>query len=275
MTKIDLLFDPKSIYSYVYFRKLRESGLLGKVVIFDFAAKNRYRKFLQKLLGARIECSLSSIVYSFYLLGTCDIKILYKLIGLVKLGQYALDIIFINLFVREHVYKCENFEHLAKILPKSMKSDNLILYTDGGRVPSSLLNSLGGNLLHVHPGFVPDRRGSDCLLWSIYTHSRFEYSLFFMSEGIDTGSYLHRKTIYPDIRNRFGSTKSTYAVYKAILFGIDADQRISTLLEFISSIPNGTNWKSIATDQDVHGTTYYYMSKKLKLAAIEKLLKYV
>lgn len=67
------------------------------------------------------------------------------------------------------------------------------LYTNGGRVPADLLNSGFGKIIHIHPGIVPDVKGSDCLLWSLLVRGRPGMSCFYMNNGIDTGDIIFRR----------------------------------------------------------------------------------
>ena len=45
-------------------------------------------------------------------------------------------------------------------------SDTAFLYTNGGIVPAGLLDRREIKMFHIHPGVVPNVRGSDCFLWS-------------------------------------------------------------------------------------------------------------
>ena len=53
-----------------------------------------------------------------------------------------------------------NDESLRKLMVKH--SDTAFLYTNGGIVPAGLLDEPEIRILHVHPGIVPEFRGSDC-----------------------------------------------------------------------------------------------------------------
>lgn len=64
------------------------------------------------------------------------------------------------------------------------------LYTDGGRVPDELLAQNWFRILHVHPGVVPQIRGSNGLLWSLLERGRPGASCFYMNPGIDTGDVI-------------------------------------------------------------------------------------
>ena len=73
-------------------------------------------------------------------------------------------------------------------------NEEYILFTGGGIVPKSLLNIPNKKFLHIHPGFLPDQRGADGVLWSMVNNNKIGVSAIFLDEGIDTGDII--KSIY-------------------------------------------------------------------------------
>lgn len=67
-----------------------------------------------------------------------------------------------------------------------------IIFSGGGILRKPILNC-GPKFIHVHPGIVPDIRGSDGLLWSSLVRGRIGMSAFFMNEGIDTGDVIEQR----------------------------------------------------------------------------------
>lgn len=59
----------------------------------------------------------------------------------------------------------------------------------------NLLKSLERKVIHVHPGYLPELRGGDGLLWSIYLNNEIGLTLFKMNEFIDQGEIFCRKKI--------------------------------------------------------------------------------
>src|SRR5690606_29952514 len=69
----------------------------------------------------------------------------------------------------------------------SDEEKNPVLFTGGGIVPASLLEIPELPFIHIHPGFLPEIRGADCVLWSTLLTGHPSATCFFMSPGIDTG----------------------------------------------------------------------------------------
>lgn len=114
--------------------------------------------------------------------------------------------------------------------------DTAFLYTNGGIVPATLLDCPQVRILHIHPGIVPDVRGSDCLLWSAQTRHRFGVSCFYMSPGIDEGPLIgqlevdvpHLPALAPLL-----ATGREPDVYRALLFAVDPHLRARLLVEVL------------------------------------------
>lgn len=121
-------------------------------------------------------------------------------------------------------------DHLNKF------SDCAFLYTCGGIVPKMLLNRY--KFLHIHLGWVPLLRGSDCLFYSIIYLQKITASLIYMSSKIDKGDVISRmqmplfKFKKSDLRIRFRSPKSKY---KYITNNIDPKIRSKFLIEFLKN----------------------------------------
>jgi len=127
--------------------------------------------------------------------------------------------------------------------------DCAFLYTGGGMVPETLLGAAGLRILHIHPGWVPELRGSDGMLWSSLLRSELTASLFYMSSGIDEGELIARASA-PLPRVDFGELldrRWTEAqIYSALLATVDPHLRglllVSLLREFqdrdLRSVPS-------------------------------------
>jgi hypothetical protein len=72
----------------------------------------------------------------------------------------------------------------------SQMSNMAILYTGGGIVPPNVLSTSGHRFIHIHPGFLPNIRGADCVLWSPMLSGRASATCFYLSPGIDTGNII-------------------------------------------------------------------------------------
>lgn len=114
--------------------------------------------------------------------------------------------------------------------------DTAFLYTNGGIVPASLLARPGVRILHVHPGIVPEMRGSDCLLWSALVRRRIGVSCFYMSPGIDEGEVIGQREFdlprLPSLTALLDSDREE-AAYRALLFAVDPHFRAQLLVEVL------------------------------------------
>jgi hypothetical protein len=72
----------------------------------------------------------------------------------------------------------------------SGRRDLGILFTGGGIVPRRLLEIPTVRFIHVHPGYLPDIRGADCVLWSQLTAGSTSATCFLMAPGIDDGDVI-------------------------------------------------------------------------------------
>ena len=48
----------------------------------------------------------------------------------------------------------------------NQQNASIYLFTGGGIMPESFFNIKNTQFIHIHPGYLPDIRGADCLLWS-------------------------------------------------------------------------------------------------------------
>lgn len=63
----------------------------------------------------------------------------------------------------------------------------VILFTGGGIAAKETLDAPRGRFVHIHPGAVPDYRGSTCFYFSLLDEGLLGASAFYMAERIDTG----------------------------------------------------------------------------------------
>lgn len=150
----------------------------------------------------------------------------------------------------------------------------LFLYTEGGRVPAVLLNDPDLRFLHVHPGVLPDVRGSDGLLWSIALRGRPGATCFYMNPGIDTGAIIRTREFdrprFPGIAEACADDLSS--VYRALLHAYDPHLRAQVLVDVIQSSVGGDLGRLSARPQTTsEGHSYYWMHPRLQRRVIEAL----
>lgn len=118
--------------------------------------------------------------------------------------------------------------------------DTAFLYTNGGIVPGPLLAAPGLRIFHIHPGIVPELRGSDCFLWSAAVRRRLGVSCFYMSAGIDEGMILgQREFTLPRLPSlaSFMNREDEPLAYRALLFAVDPHLRASLFVDVLRSHP--------------------------------------
>lgn len=147
------------------------------------------------------------------------------------------------------------------------------LYTNGGRVPQSFLVMPGVRVLHIHPGVVPEVRGSDGLFWSLIVRGRPGVSCFFMDAGIDTGALIARKEFdRPDLHSLAGQLpQDPDVLYAALLHAYDPHLRASLLLDVLGGNPD---LKALSGQPQPEGDepAYCWMHPRLRRWALNRLL---
>jgi len=63
----------------------------------------------------------------------------------------------------------------------------------GGAVLKNEILSQGKKFIHIHPGYLPDVKGSMAIEWSILLYGRPAATAFFMERKIDAGKIIRRK----------------------------------------------------------------------------------
>lgn len=155
-------------------------------------------------------------------------------------------------------------QYLATLPPATL------LFTGGGMVPTSLLDIKGLRFIHIHPGYLPDIRGADCVLWSALLHGQCSASSFYLSAGIDTGDIIQRAWLPP---LKFPLDPANYApktLYRAIYAFFDPWVRAS-LLQQTLSVGGQLDRLSTLKQAPLQGTNYHFMQEQLQQAALKVL----
>ena len=158
---------------------------------------------------------------------------------------------------------------------RSKEEDKLYLFTGGGILRTPILSVPHVKFLHIHPGVVPDVRGSHCLLWSLLVRGCPGMSCFYMNAGIDTGEVLateeYPRPVFPqDAVERFG----TDAIIRTLLQVYDPILRGRMLIKIVKDMED--QGKSL---EDLHslpqdsseGRTYYFMHERI-MARLAEIL---
>ena len=148
-----------------------------------------------------------------------------------------------------------NHPLLSEYISKS-KTD-VFIFTGGGILRENILNS-GSRFVHLHPGIVPNYRGSTCFYYSIINEDSSGVTAYFMDKEIDTGNVIFQKK-FP---------KPDYSFIDEIY---DAHIRSETLLEVLK---NNLIQKDKTTKQNpCEGETFYIIHPVLKHIAILSCIK--
>ena len=96
-------------------------------------------------------------------------------------------------------HKIESLDCNSNQVLKSLKSveSDWIIYTGGGILNKRILN-MGKKFIHVHPGRLPDYRGSTCFYYSLIKEGKCSFSAFIMDEKLDSGQILYQRDSIPD-----------------------------------------------------------------------------
>ena len=139
-----------------------------------------------------------------------------------------------------------NNSQLVDYLSKS--GTDIFIFTGGGILKNDILNS-GPKFLHLHPGIVPNYRGSTCFYYSIINDDVCGVTAYFMNEKIDTGDIIYQKNFSkPD--------------HKFIDDVYDAHIRSETLLHVLKNKLLSNN--KITKQDSNEGETYFIIHPVLK-----------
>lgn len=147
-------------------------------------------------------------------------------------------------------------------------TDTAFLYTNGGIVPASLLDKPGVRVLHIHPGIVPDIRGSDCLLWSAQVRRRIGVSCFYMSPGIDEGPLISQLEVdlprLPAMAELLAAGREP-ELYRSLLFAVDPHYRARLLVEVLKQHPGADLRRLLfVTQPPARRPAYLWMHPRLR-----------
>jgi hypothetical protein len=157
------------------------------------------------------------------------------------------------------------FDYLAKF------PETTLLFTGGGIVPARCLQLPALKFIHIHPGYLPDVRGADCVLWSQLIKGRTSASCFFMAPGIADGDVIF-SCYLPKVQIPFNvSMVPSKMVYRAIYAFVDPWVRAYVLRATIHAT-NGLTINQIFKQDESLSTTYHFMHEKIQTVSLNKFL---
>ena len=147
---------------------------------------------------------------------------------------------------------------------------NKVLYTGGGIVPTSLIESTN-RFIHIHPGNLPFVRGADGLLWSTLVRGQPGAACFYMNDGIDTGDIIDTNDL-PAITFSLSDSDrpNDQILYNAIFSYYDPLIRAKVFTDILTkhhgSLPDTGSHQS-----DIEGTTYHFMHPAIRKKALRQI----
>jgi len=247
---------PKKIICLAFTRARRVQQLsyvFGQSIahrIFDQYLKRQQKKMFKFL--SEIEYDIQqSVGYHIQFLKKINLKEYTQTVETIYLDSYK-DKNFLN-YIQEE--ECKTF-----------------LYASSGIVPADLLNIHGIKIIHIHPGIVPEVKGSDGLFYSYLLKGKLGYSVFYMNSGIDTGDIiLQKEWEFPKLyfRKYYNDTH----LYKAILAFIDSYYRAQILLILLQKNTQNLEALSCIKQDMQEGKTYFTMHPKLRSCIVRRMVQ--
>ncbi len=147
------------------------------------------------------------------------------------------------------------------------------LYTAGGIVTKDFLDINGVKVFHIHPGIVPEIKGSDGFFWSLVMHKKLGYSCFYMNSGIDTGDIIKTKE-YQSPKIEIGEEFPSSMVYSTLLSFCDSHYRAMLFVDVLDKHINKDLNSIKALKQNKHsGRVFFTMHPKMISSVITKYFR--
>lgn len=190
-----------------------------------------------------------------------DVQVLNNALALADLRAYCPDV---ETLMVDNLADDRLYENLAALPVTSL------LFTGGGIVPARCLQLEKLKFIHVHPGYLPDVRGADCVLWSQLIKGRTSASCFYLAPGIDDGD-----VIFPCYLPKVEISYKTSAIpskmlYRAVYAFFDPWVRSYVLREAIEAT-NGFTVDQVASQDESLSTTYHFMHEKIQTLSLARI----
>lgn len=134
-----------------------------------------------------------------------------------------------------------------------------VVFTGGGILGRAAFEA-APRWLHVHPGWLPDHRGSTCLHYGLLLRGKVGVSALVLQRELDTGPILARREFEPD--PAWSAASLDHAA--------DAWMRARVLLDALRGLRDTPPPTPIEQDPR-EGTTFYVIHPVLKHLALESL----
>jgi folate-dependent phosphoribosylglycinamide formyltransferase PurN len=143
----------------------------------------------------------------------------------------------------------------------SALKNKYVIFSGGGILKNEIL-SLNKLFIHIHPGIIPDYRGSTCFYYSLLNENYLGASAFLMNEDLDAGDII--------VQNKF---KLNYFINNDqnyfIDYIVDNYIRAQVLRQALKIFWESDNFRTI--NKNCTGTANYIMHPLLRHLTIKKI----
>jgi len=142
------------------------------------------------------------------------------------------------------------------------------LFTGGGIVSQNLFQIKGLNLLHIHPGKLPNVRGADGLLWSHLVFGHPGASCFWMAPDLDMGDTLKIMEFAPvHITINQEKRPDDKTLYRLVYGFVDPIMRARVLIDVLNESQNPL---ALAPKRQTRtdGVTYHFLGESMRKTAL-------
>lgn len=162
-----------------------------------------------------------------------------------------------------------NISDLNNLFKKEKKQN--FLFTSGGILSAECFNNNTNKIIHIHPGYLPDVKGADGLLWSMKHKNKAGVSAFYMNEKVDNGKIIYRENfILPKFDKKLLSLHNN-DIYRIIYAYIDPLVRAFCLKKLIRISNGKMKFKDLVDQKKLSGKTFTFMDNKQKKEIYKKL----
>lgn len=146
-----------------------------------------------------------------------------------------------------------------------------VLFTGGGLLPPSVLAYSNVKFIHVHPGFLPQVKGSDGLLWSTLVRGCPGATCFYMNKAIDGGEIVLARDLPPLALPQAFHDLSVEDQYRLLYSFVDPLLRAALWGEVVKTFGEDLYSMPCRAQEPGQGQTYYFMSDHLRRIAMSRL----
>ena len=151
------------------------------------------------------------------------------------------------------------------------QNESLYLFTGGGIMPKYFFDIKNTKFVHIHPGYLPNIRGADSLLWSLMLAGHPSGTSFFMDAGIDTGDIIN-STFLPKINLPKDVSKlDKKMIYRFLYSFIDPWVRSVVLRDTLKSTNYFENIDKYPQKIE-DGNTFHFMQENMINKVIKRFL---